>query len=411
MATRDVLVVGTILLCCACFGLVIAHLSSRGLKGLGWLAGAFTAGALGVAMLLDIHAAVPLRIFANTLLLLAYVLLQVSILEITASNSLIPRLGLFLLAIQAAVYPVFQWLHRAELFAMVTLGAVLAIQALQTAAYLRKQLKPGMVGCVALSISLLVGFAAFNIFRSGILLTLGLPSDPRVPNPLELASGIVFLVTALGLGFSVFWMTSMQSRLDLERLASTDPLTGLHNRRAFLSHCAEKLLGPSRVGEPVSLVLIDLDHFKQVNDRHGHEAGDAALCAVASQLRGAVREHDFLARWGGEEFIVLLPATSSEQAVQVAQRLRLCIESISLLHNGRVDAWSSIRLAISVGVVTATGAIESMDSLFRTCDEALYTAKAAGRNRVVHRELRPEVGFSLSPIAGASHVAGLPAAN
>jgi diguanylate cyclase (GGDEF)-like protein len=357
------------------------------------------------------HAPGPLRILADTLLLLAYVFLQVSILEITASDSLIPRLGLILLAIQAALYPVFQWLHRAELFALVTLGVVLSIQALQTAAYLRKQLKPGLVGCVALSIALLAGFAAFNVLRIVVLLAVGLPSDPRVPNPLELASGIVFLVTALGLGFSVFWMTSMQSRLDLERLASTDPLTGLHNRRAFLSYCAEELLGASRVTEPVSLVLIDLDHFKQVNDRHGHEAGDAALCAVASQLRGAVRENDFLARWGGEEFIVLLPATSSEQAVQVAQRLRLCIESISLLHNGRVDAWSSIRLAISVGVVTATGVIESMDTLFRACDEALYTAKASGRNTVVHRELRPEVGFSLPSITGASQVAGLPAAN
>ena len=94
---------------------------------------------------------------------------------------------------------------------------------------------------------------------------------------------------------------------------------------------------------------------------------------------------------------------------QVAQRLRLCIESISLLHNGRVDAWSSIRLAISVGVVTASGPIESMDSLFRTCDEALYAAKASGRNTVVHRELRPEVEFSLPAITSASQVAELPA--
>ena len=87
MATRDVLLVGAILLCCACVGLMIAHLSSRSLKGLRGLAGAFTAGALGVAMLLATHGADPLRIFANTLLLLAYVLLQVSILEITASDS------------------------------------------------------------------------------------------------------------------------------------------------------------------------------------------------------------------------------------------------------------------------------------------------------------------------------------
>jgi diguanylate cyclase (GGDEF)-like protein len=127
-----------------------------------------------------------------------------------------------------------------------------------------------------------------------------------------------------------------------------------------------------------------------------------------------VRENDVLARWGGEEFIVLLPGTSGEQAVQVAQRLRLCIESISLLHNGRVDAWSTIRLAMSAGVVTTAGAIESMDTLLRACDEALYCAKAAGRNTVVHRELRAEVELSLTPsltsMTGTSQSA-LPAAN
>jgi diguanylate cyclase (GGDEF)-like protein len=268
-----------------------------------------------------------------------------------------------------------------------------------------------MVGSISLGISLLVGFAVFNLVRSMVLLVVGLPSDPHAPNPLELTSGIVFLVAALGLGFSVFWMTSMRLRLDLERLASTDPLTGLHNRRAFLTYCEKELMRSSRETEPVSLVLIDLDHFKQINDRHGHDAGDAALCAVASQLRNVVRENDVLARWGGEEFIVLLPGASSEQALQVAQRLRVCIESISLLHNGRVDAWSSIRLAISAGVVTATGPIENIDSLLRTCDEALYSAKAAGRNTVVHRELRSEVEFSLPPITGAPQHARLPAAN
>jgi diguanylate cyclase (GGDEF)-like protein len=412
MAIRDVLVVGAILLCCACLGLVIAHWGSRFLKGLGWLAGAYIAGALGVAVLLGMHSTpVPYRIIANTLLLLAYVSLHVSILEITASDSLIPRLGLILVAIQAALYPIFQWVHQADLLAMVTLGVVLAIQALQTAAYLKKHLKEGMVACISLSISLLVGFAAFNLIRSVILLAVGLPSDPHAANPLELTSGIAFLVAALGLGFSVFWMTGMQLRLDLERLANTDPLTGLHNRRAFLTYCEKELMRIPRGAEPVSLVLIDLDHFKEVNDRHGHDAGDAALCAVASQLRGAVRENDVLARWGGEEFIVLLPGASSEQALQVAQRLRLCIDSISLLHNGRVDAWSSIRLAISAGVVTATGAIESIDSLLRTCDEALYSAKAAGRNTVVHREVRPEVEFTLTPMTGAPQVARLPAAN
>lgn len=380
METRDVLVVGSILLTCGCLGLLIAHLSSPVLKGLGWLACSFIAGTLGVAAILTLRAETPgfSLMISNTLILLAYVSLQISVCEITGSAK-VPWLGLTLLGTQAMLYPVFQWVHHAEQLSLITLGLTLALQSLQTAAHLRKHCKRGMAAAVWLSICLLTGFAGFNLMRSVVLGIRGVGVGPQGANPLELAAGIIFLATALGLGFSIFWMTSMQLRLDLELLASTDSLTGLYNRRFFLISCQQELMRSARSEEPVSLVMLDLDHFKQINDLHGHEGGDAALRAVASQLRSAVREYDILGRWGGEEFIVLLPGACAEQAMQIAQRMRCSVESLSLSFEaaGSLGNLSAIPLAISAGVATASSPLETIDSLLRSCDEALYAAKAA----------------------------------
>jgi diguanylate cyclase (GGDEF)-like protein len=402
METQDVLVVGSILLSCACFGLLIAHMSSPVLKGLGWLAGSFIAGTLGVATILAVHTQTPgiSLLTANTLILLAYVSLQVSVLEISGSASQIPRLGLILLAIQATLYPVFQWIHRTEQLALITLALTLAVQALQTAAHLKKHCRKGMAASIWLSIFLLAGFAGFNIFRSIVVIIRGVGAGPQGSNPLELAAGIIFLATALGLGFSIFWMTSMQLRLDLELLASTDSLTGLYNRRFFLLSCQQELMRSARAKEPVSLVMLDLDHFKRINDIHGHEGGDAALRAVANQLRAAVREYDVLGRWGGEEFIVLLPGACAEQAMQIAQRMRVSVEAISLSRQvtGGLGSLLSIPLAISAGVATSTFPLENIDTLLRSCDEALYSAKAAGRNTVMQRDVHPDTEPRFQPV-------------
>ncbi len=410
METQGVLIVASILLCCACLGLGIAHKSSPVLKGLGWLAGAFTAGTLGVAVILAVGAGAPSSslLIANTLILLAYVAFHVSVQEIGGDGSRIPSLGLMLLTAQITLYPLFEMLHRVEQLSVVTLALTLAIQALHTVTYLQRQRRKGMVASIFLSIGLLTAFAGFNIFRAVALLVLGTPSDPRAPNPFEVATGIVFLATALGLGFSVFWMTSMQLRLDLERLASTDPLTGVFNRRSFMAQCEQELQRVARSGEPVSLALIDLDHFKLVNDLHGHDTGDAALCAVASQLKGTVREKDILGRWGGEEFIVLLSGASAEQAMDVARRLQSCVASISLAQPKSERLGPPIRLAISAGVATASGAVHDIGDLIRQCDEALYCAKAAGRNRIVQRLVQSEAPHHIPPMsAGLAVTSGL----
>ena len=399
METQDVLVVGSILLCCGCLGLLVVHLGSPVLKGLGWLAGAFIAGTLAVTAILAARSnlAESSLLAADTFILLAFVSLQMSFFEITGHPRL-PRLGLMMVVLQCLLFAVFIHLHRSEELSWITLGLMLAIQAAGTAAYLKKQVKRGMAASIWLTIVLLAGFGAFNIFRSVHILLRGL--GPKDVNAFESASVIIYLATALGLGFTVFWMASMQLRLELEQLASTDPLTGLYNRRSFLFYSERELLRSARTREPLSLVLLDLDYFKQINDSHGHDGGDAALCAVASKLKGAVRDNDILGRWGGEEFIVLLPGADAEQALLVAERLRSCVEAISLTHQpkGRAANSGCIALAMSAGVTTGYSPIESLDALLRSCDEALYSAKAGGRNRVVQRELRHAVEVYRSPL-------------
>jgi diguanylate cyclase len=156
----------------------------------------------------------------------------------------------------------------------------------------------------------------------------------------------------------------------------TDPLTGLPNRREFNNRLEERLAAWTRRQEPFALLLLDVDHFKKLNDQHGHLAGDQVLAAIGRVLRGAVRREDAVARYGGEEFAILLPNTTLDQAVHVAQNVRSAVAAMSILHHGQ-------QLAVTLsGGLAAIGANERGDSLIHRADAALYTAKAAGRNCV-----------------------------
>ena len=142
----------------------------------------------------------------------------------------------------------------------------------------------------------------------------------------------MFLGTGLGIGFPVFWMTSTQIRLTLEELANTDGLTGIYNRRFFLSACEREPLRSSRTGESFSLIKLDVDHFKKIHDSDGHDTGDAVLYAVVEELRHAVSNIDTLARWGGEEFVALLPGVGAggsfayRSTTAWERRISVCIE-------------------------------------------------------------------------------------
>lgn len=167
-----------------------------------------------------------------------------------------------------------------------------------------------------------------------------------------------------------------RSHLDLEKLASTDALTGLPNRRAFFEALRNETLRSERSGRPFALVITDLDRFKQINDRFGHQTGDFALESVAADLRRAMRENDVAARVGGEEFALILPDTDLPGALTLAERVRAAVaRTIS-------SAGAEFQVSMSLGVVLHQKGMSEKELISRA-DAALYQAKHEGRNRVV----------------------------
>ncbi len=393
METHVILLVGMILLSGGCIGLLIVRLTNPFFQGVGWLGASFASSALAAAVFAVVveRAVGSLLVVADTLILLAFVFLHVCFLELSDSDSRIPRLGIILLLAQVLSFFFFLHLHDARQLSAVTLGMVVAAQASESALLLKNTNKAGMDAPVWFNITLLLGFAIFNLVRSTVILIVGTPSNPQLPNPLQATAAIVFLGTGIGLGFGVFWMESHQIRLKLEHLASIDPLTGIYNRRSFIALCEHELLKAARTGEAFSLIMFDLDHFKTINDRYGHRAGDAMLCAVVEKLRNSVRNIDIVARWGGEEFVALLPKADSGAALLVARRLRQHVESISMVGErmGRSQARATggdepIKITLSIGVATHFGhPTVTIHELLHQCDAAVYQAKAEGRDRIV----------------------------
>jgi len=157
----------------------------------------------------------------------------------------------------------------------------------------------------------------------------------------------------------------------LRRLAETDDLTGLLNRRAFFDRAAGIVALARRYDHPVSVAIVDIDSFKQVNDRHGHAAGDRALCELAEAIRREARASDVAARLGGDEFFVLMPMTALGGARRLAQRLRQ-----------RLAREATIPFTVSIGLASAPGREADTEALLTEADRMLYAAKAAGGDRV-----------------------------
>ncbi|RLC24824.1 MAG: diguanylate cyclase response regulator [Deltaproteobacteria bacterium] len=167
---------------------------------------------------------------------------------------------------------------------------------------------------------------------------------------------------------------------EVRRLASTDPLTGILNRGAFMDRLTQEINRCNRENTPLSLIMADIDHFKKVNDTHGHQAGDRVLQEFAETLRNALRSYDFVGRYGGEEFMICLPGTDGAPARDVAERIRKEVESRSFT---LPDKGGAIGVTASFGVVSrAPESGEDLDMVIKRADKALYEAKGRGRNCV-----------------------------
>ncbi|HEY3430982.1 MAG TPA: diguanylate cyclase [Rhodocyclaceae bacterium] len=188
-------------------------------------------------------------------------------------------------------------------------------------------------------------------------------------------TGLVLFITRLALN-------RYQNRL--EEMAVTDKLTGLYNRQAFDLLVEQAMAEHRRNPNPLSILMVDIDHFKQVNDRYGHQQGDAILRSLSPVLRDCLRQSDLAFRWGGEEYLVLLKGDTQRDAVGVAEKLR---ESIAahVFTLGDAEPGAQISITLSIGVAEYREG-ETMETLIARADGCLYLAKAAGRNRVVVAE-------------------------
>jgi diguanylate cyclase (GGDEF)-like protein len=159
--------------------------------------------------------------------------------------------------------------------------------------------------------------------------------------------------------------------------AMRDALTGLLNRGAVLDALQQECSRTDRIGGSFGVVMVDVDHFKTINDTHGHLVGDGVLREVASRLRASLRTYDSIGRFGGEEFLVIAPGCGTSTAEELAERLRCCVCDAPITYSGR-----TLAVTVSLGVAAGAGS-PARDALLRGADEALYAAKAAGRNRFV----------------------------
>lgn len=237
------------------------------------------------------------------------------------------------------------WRHRTPHFTTWFFGTLLAAQSLNTMSR----------GVAAL---LVVDQDAANLMRSSAL-----------------ANAYLALANFMALLMTVAFLMLATRRLQkiLEQRSTHDPLTGVLNRRGFLQSFSRVRARQQRVESPLSLMAIDLDHFKAINDQHGHAQGDRVLVHVASVITQTARQSDYVARFGGEEFVVLLPETALPQAQQLAQRILLLLR----------ESQTSERphCSVSIGIASQQAYGESLDSLLSRADAALYRAKANGRDR------------------------------
>ncbi len=191
-------------------------------------------------------------------------------------------------------------------------------------------------------------------------------------------------------------LNQAKMKMQLEEMASIDLTTNLLNRRAFTEVLQREYAQSKRSGSPFSLLLMDLDRFKLINDNYGHEIGDHILCGISSVAKNTLRSCDWIGRWGGEEFLTILPDTDEEEAHAIAERLRTEIEQFSIQLNRQ-----KIKTTISIGVSSYPRDGDAPDFLIRAADAALYEAKKTGRNRVVAAMEKHEVYSIASKISSA----------
>jgi diguanylate cyclase (GGDEF)-like protein len=385
MSIEAILLITAAVLACGCAGLLVVRAINPRLLGLGWLGAAFASGGLGATFMFAADKLPRLLsvMAADLLVLAAFVLLHAGVLELMEAPAVM-HLGAVLLGVQAVTDVLYLQGDVNGRGRALMAGLLIAALAVCSAVELLRGRRRGIRAPIYFNGTLLLAFAGYNTARS-----LGLALHQMMSHAsfyrMEALTFMLFLVFGLGIAFGFFWLTTARLTTSLDELASTDPLTRLFNRRVFLKWCEREIKRSGERGIAFSVLMLDLDHFKSVNDRFGHAAGDEVLCVAVEKMQDSVRGIDVLGRWGGEEFVALLPGASADAAYMVAQRMRRNIEktAVPVSAAGQARGAAMVQVTASVGVATYKGASDSIDQMLKRADAALYGAKESGRNRVL----------------------------
>jgi diguanylate cyclase (GGDEF)-like protein len=288
------------------------------------------------------------------------------------------RIQAGLAAVAAVAMVEFSMIRPDTALRLITLSIILAVQLAMTAWVVLRNTPGYMRSAGWMMGAVLTLLCLGNVVR---LISVLFQNAPR--NYLQGGSVLAWTVVNTsvlqgGVIVAFVWMTAARLHHDLEVQALTDPLTGLLNRRAIELLAGRAIGASQRSGHPVSAILFDLDNFKQVNDSFGHLGGDAALVAIARCLELETRPGDILARWGGDEFAVLLGETQLADAKALAQRLRGAMERLRVTYNQH-----EISTRASFGVAELTDVAKGWEELVLKCDRALYAVKGGGGNLVI----------------------------
>jgi diguanylate cyclase (GGDEF)-like protein len=346
-----------------------------------WMLAAMAHGAALILYLLDdrLHGSAH-NILADALVVIGFVAMRRGLQwfmrkERTDSEHLIT--GAVLAALAAAVFVPLNWPGASAIVCAALVGWVCLRTSFESHALIHHEfgrMAPWVVvaplGVVVLIMAARVGY---------VLLGLGQPVPLWSKNPIaQIVLILLFLFLAITLNFALGYVVVVRLVRKLQHLSQHDGLTGLLNRRAMeylLDREAQRL---QRFGQPYAVMLVDIDHFKRVNDQLGHAVGDAVLASVARTLNEQAREVDRVGRFGGEEFCVLLPHTQREGALLAAERFREAVRRDPVSWGDEV-----VSITISVGVAAASDPTETLEALLHRADQAMYRAKAQGRDRVI----------------------------
>ena len=260
--------------------------------------------------------------------------------------------------------------------------------ALGTTAVDRSEIVLVALGCGAVGLAInvvLIGIAVQTVSPEMSWRTLVLDREQRLGDAGEICLGVciagcwfVTPVLAVTMLVPVLLVQRSLTHAQLRAAARTDAKTGLLNAKAWQEEAEREIVRAHREGQPVAILIADLDHFRRINDAHGHLAGDVALLAAVSALSGGLRTYDQLGRFGGEEFTAVLPRTGHAEARRIAERLRLAVAAAAIVLDD-----TAVPLSVSVGVAILGEHGNDLTDLLAAADRALYCAKRAGRNQVV----------------------------